>query len=147
MQVRQLKNVKWELNVQQLLLMRTESKSLICNKCGNHQMEQLETFLMELFLENQLLFRIFQDLFLDGLNQSSWADTLTVTSINVKMPLQWNLEKLKLYLHQVMAVLQLNIWFIILKAQAATWECSTQRNLLSHLQDHVSNMHWEEGIL
>lgn len=147
MQVRQLKNVKWELNVQQLLLMRTESKSLICNKCGNHQMEQLETFLMELFLENQLLFRIFQDLFLDGLNQSSWADTLTVTSINVKMPLQWNLEKLKLYLHQVMAVLQLNIWFIILKAQAATWECSTQKNLLNHLQDHVSNMHWEEGIL
>lgn len=147
MQVRQLKNVKWELNVQQLLLMRIESKSLICNKCGNHQMEQLETFLMELFLENQLLFRIFQDLFLDGLNQSLWADTLTVTSINVKMPLQWNLEKLKLYLHQVMAVLQLNIWFIILKAQAATWECSTQRNLLNHLQDHVFNMHWEEGIL
>jgi hypothetical protein len=34
-----------------------------------------------------------------------------------------------------------------LKAQAATWECSTQKNLLNHLQDHVSNMHWEEGIL
>lgn len=147
MQVKQLKNVKLELNVLQSPLMRKELKSLICNKCGNHQMERLETFLMELFSENLLLFQIFQDWFLDGWNQLLSGDTLTVTSINVKTLLQWNLEKLKLFLHQVMAVLQPNIWFITLKVQAATWECSIQKNLFNHLQDHVSNMHWAEVIL
>ena len=37
-----LEPAKSELNAQLLLLMKQELKSLILNKCGNLQMEQLE---------------------------------------------------------------------------------------------------------
>jgi hypothetical protein len=76
-----LEHARLVLSVQLLLQMRQELRSSILKKCGNHQTELLETSLVELYLENQLFAKTFQDLFQPGTNQLLLEDTLSVINI------------------------------------------------------------------
>ena len=66
---------KLESSVQPLLQMRIEWRNSTWRRCGSHQMEPSETFLMVPSSESQLFARTFQDSFQAGINQLLLVDT------------------------------------------------------------------------
>lgn len=128
---RLLRNARSASSVLPLPLMKQESRSSIYNLCGNHPMELSEIFLMEQSLENLLLLKIFQDLFLVGPNQLSLEDTLSVINIEPQIFLSKNQESQRWSSLPKMEQRQ-ELKFMISQHLGLQWECTTPMNQLKH---------------
>ncbi len=143
-----LYNTKSVLSAPLLLLMKIELRNSSWRRCGDHPTVQSETFLTEPSSESQLSARMFLDSFQVGNSQLLLEDTLMLINIMQLMPLLISQANLSWSLFQMMAqqLIHLNTWPIILKDQAAFWECITPLIQSKHSQELASILLFTEDI-
>jgi hypothetical protein len=142
-----LNNVKLELNVLRLPLMKLELKNLSLRKCGKVLMVPLEIYLMELFLDNLSLLKIYQDLFQDGKNQSLLDVMLLEINIKLLILLLISLENSKCISKEMMELNKKWKYIIMKVLEVLVWVCTIPMKVLNALLLVVSNLPFKENIL
>jgi len=140
-------NAKLASNAPPLPPIKLESKSSNLKKCGRVPMEPSEISSMELFSDSPLSSKTSLDLFLDGKNLSSLADTPLEINTRLQTSLSTNLERLKLFSKETM-VQRRRCKFINSKDTVElVWVCITLMKVLNNLLIVVSNLLYKESIL